>query len=180
MVRYKTNDYSVPVTYGHRDVLIKAYVDRIEIHCGTECIARHVRSYIKEDFLFDPLHYLVLLERKVKALDQAAPLVGWQLPDCFQALRRLLEGRMGTPGKREYVQVLRLMETFALQHVEAAVKQALMLGTIGFDAVKHLLLCHIEQKPHRLDLDVYPYLPRAQVQTTQARDYTALLKKAAA
>ena len=47
LVRYKTNDYSVPVTYGHRDVLIKAYVDRIEIHCGTECIARHVRSYIK-------------------------------------------------------------------------------------------------------------------------------------
>ena len=64
LVRYKTNDYSVPTTYGHREVLIKAYVDRIEIHCGTECIAKHRRSYAKEDFIFDPLHYLALLERE--------------------------------------------------------------------------------------------------------------------
>jgi len=33
-------------------------------------------------------------------------LVGWDLPDVFVTLRRLLEARMGKPGKREYVQVL--------------------------------------------------------------------------
>ena len=27
LVRYRTNDYSVPVAYGHRDVLVKGYVD---------------------------------------------------------------------------------------------------------------------------------------------------------
>ncbi len=178
LVRYKTNDYSVPTTYGHREVLIKAYVDRIEIHCGTECIAKHTRSYAKEDFTFDPLHYLALLERKIKALDQAAPLAGWQLPECFPTLRRSLEGRMGTAGKREYVQVLRLMEVFSLDHAQAAVKQALQLGAISFDAVKHLLLCHIEQKPPRLDLDVYPYLPNAQVRTTQVCTYSSLLNGA--
>ena len=26
LVRYETNDYSVPVEYGHRQVLIKAFV----------------------------------------------------------------------------------------------------------------------------------------------------------
>src|SRR3982075_2790163 len=46
------------------------------------------------------------------ALDQAAPLAGWQLPEEFMTLRRLLEARMGKQGKREFVQVLRLMEGF--------------------------------------------------------------------
>ena len=49
------------------------------------------------------------------------------------------------------------------------------LGAIGFDAVKHLVLCRIERRPPRLDLEVYPYLPRAQVATTLAQAYMALL-----
>ena len=40
------------------------------------------------------LHYLALLEQKTRALDRAAPLVGWQLPDGFLTLRRLLEARL--------------------------------------------------------------------------------------
>ena len=34
LVRYRTNDYSVPVAYGHRDVLVKGYVDQVVISCG--------------------------------------------------------------------------------------------------------------------------------------------------
>ena len=58
LVRYKTNDYSVPVAYGHRDVWIRAYVDRVMVGCGYEVIARHARSYDREDMVFDPVHYL--------------------------------------------------------------------------------------------------------------------------
>ena len=71
LVRYKTNDYSAPVAYGHRDVLVKGYVAEVVISCGAEVIARHPRSYEKDDFVFDPIHYLPLLERKT-----AAPSVG--------------------------------------------------------------------------------------------------------
>ena len=112
LVRYRTNDYSVPVAYGHRDVLVRGYVNEVVISCGSEIIARHRRSYERDDFVFDPLHYLPLLERKTGALDQAAPLAGWELPEEFGVLRRLLESRMGKRGKREFVQVLRLMESF--------------------------------------------------------------------
>ena len=82
---------------------------------------------------------------------------------------------MGKPGKREYVQVLRLLEDFRLDDVAAAVRQAGELGTIGFDAVKHLLLCRIEQRPPRLDLTSYPHLPAAEVTQTSTADYLALL-----
>ena len=175
LVRYRGNDYSVPVAYGHREVLIRGYVDAVVISCGAEVIARHPRSYDKADLVFDPLHYLPLLERKIGALDQAAPLQGWALPEDFATLRRLLEARMGKAGKREYVQVLRLLERFALAEVEAAVRQALELGALGFDAVKHLLLCRIERRPAKLDLEVYPYLPRARVATTSTKSYLSLL-----
>jgi transposase len=176
LVRYRTNDYSVPVAYGHREVLVRGDVDEVVISCAAEVIARHRRSYEREDFIFDPLHYLPLLEQKVGALDQAAPLVGWQLPEPFVQLYRLLQARLGKPGKREYVQVLRLLESFSLKVVHAAVAEALHLGAIGYDAVKHLVLCRIEHKPPRLDLSLYPYLPRAQVATTSPSDYQRLLR----
>ena len=94
-------------------------------------------------------------------------------------LRRLLEARMGKKGKREYVQVLRLLETFEMDYVRDAVRQALNLGAIGYDAVKHLVLCRVEQRPPRLDLDIYPDLPRARVETTKPASYMSLMPGAA-
>jgi transposase len=179
LVRYRNNDYSVPTAYAHHDVLVRGYVHEVVISCGGQVIARHRRSYEREDIVFDPLHYLALLEHKVGALDQAAPLSGWELPDAFATLRRLLEARMGKAGKREYVQVLRLMETFEAEEVHGAVRQALSLGAIGYDAVKHLVLCRIERRPPRLDLDIYPYLPNANVEVTRAGSYMSLLGAAA-
>jgi transposase len=175
LVRYRSNDYSVPTQYGHRQVWVKGYVHQVVIACGSEVIARHERSYEREAVVFDPLHYLALLEQKTRALDQAAPLTGWLLPECFAQLRRLLEARLKKHGSREYVQVLRLMETFALAEVTHAIEDALLLGTISFDAVRHLLLCRIERRPPHLDMDNYPHLPMAQVRTTQAADYMTLL-----
>jgi hypothetical protein len=82
---------------------------------------------------------------------------------------------MGQGGKREYVQVLRLLETFRLEDVHAAVRDALRLGALGFDAVKHLVLCRIEHRPPKLDLTLYPYLPRVAVATTSPKAYLMLL-----
>jgi transposase len=180
LVRYRRNDYSVPTIYGHRDVLVHGYVHDVVISCGAEVIARHPRSYEHEDFVFNPLHYLALIERKINALDQAAPLAGWQLPEAFATLRRLLEARMGKQGKREYVQVLRLMEAFKIEDVTAAVRDAIARGAIGFDAIKHLVLCRIERRPPRLDMTIYPYLPRATVTTTSAKAYLKLCRGEAA
>jgi len=177
LVRYRTNDYSVPVAYGHQDVWIRGHVDEVVIGCGGEIIARHSRSYEREEVIFDPLHYLPLIEQKINALDQAAPLQGWELPEVFTTLRRLMEARMGKQGRRAYVQVLRLLESFDLADLHAAVKQALHLGAISFDAVKHLVLCRAERRPPRLDLDIYPYLPRATVETTSAKAYMRLLDR---
>ncbi len=77
LVRYRLVDYSAPAVHAHKKVTVKGYVDRVVIALGAEIVARHRRSYVRGDVVYDPLHYLSLLERKPGALDQAAPLREW-------------------------------------------------------------------------------------------------------
>jgi hypothetical protein len=174
LVRYRSNDYSVPTAYGFQDIIVKGFVDAVVILCGGRVIARHARSYAAGAFVADPLHYLALIETKPGALDQAAALRGWDLPQAFQHLRHLLEARMGNRGKREFIQVLRLMEAMPKDVVTFAVTEAIRLGAIGFDAVKLIALARIERRPARLDLAAYPHLPKLDVKTTCAADYAVL------
>jgi hypothetical protein len=71
------------------------------------------------------------------------------------------------------------MEVFRADEVAAAVRDAIARGAIGFDAVKHLVLCRIERRPPRLDMTIYPYLPQARVAMTSAKMYLGLLTGAA-
>ena len=87
---------------------------------------------------------------------------------------------MGNRGKREFIQVLRLLEAMSLEVVTAAVSHSIHLGAIGFDAVNLIALARIERRPVRLDLAACPHLPKPVVQTTQAEDYAALMPGIAA
>jgi transposase len=180
LVRYRTNDYSVPTAFGFQDVVVKGFVDEVVISCAGREIARHSRCYGEGVFVSNPLHYLALIEMKPNALDQAAALQGWDLPEVFQHLRHLLEARMGNRGKREFIQVLRLMEALPKDVVTFAVTQAIHLGAPGFDAVKLIALARLEHRPVRLDLSAYPHLPKMEVKTTKAADYSALIAGLAA
>jgi hypothetical protein len=90
LVRFEGNDYSVPVRCAHHPVVVKGYVDRVEIACQGGLAATHKRLWGKEGVSLDPVHYLALLERKPGALDHARPFADWQLPECFGVLRRRL------------------------------------------------------------------------------------------
>jgi hypothetical protein len=87
---------------------------------------------------------------------------------------------MGNRGRREYIQILRLLEVAPMPAVSAAVEEAIRRGVIGFDAVKQLVVARIEGRPPRLDPKAYPYLPSATVRATSAADYAALLSGGAA
>jgi transposase len=180
LVRYRCNDYSVPTADGFQDVLVKGFVDEVVILCGGIEVARHPRCYGTGVFVPDPLHYLALIETKPNALDQAAALQRWDLPETFQHLRHLLEARMGNRGKREFIQVLRLMEAMPKAIVAFAVTEAIRLGAIGFDAVKLIALARLERRPARLDLTAYPHLPKTTVRTTAVADYAVLVPEVVA
>lgn len=175
LLRYRNVDYSVPTAHAHTAVLVKGFVETVVIVAEGAEIARHRRSYDAGDMVCDPRHFLALIERKPGALDQAAPLQGWELPPAFAEMRRLLEARSGRAGKREYIQILRLTEIAPPAVVGAVINDAIRRGVIGFDAVKQLLVARFEGRPARLNPSAYPYLPMATVKTTSAADYAALL-----
>ena len=156
-------------------MLVKGYVHQVVIVCGSEVIARHERSYERESAVYDPLHYLGLLEHKSRALEQAAPLAGWQLPDCFAHLRRLLEARLKKHGGREYIQVLRLLETLRS-------RRSLRRHRRRAADEHHQLRCRAPYRalPHRTQAAAtgpaeLAASSSAQVRTTAAADYMTLL-----
>jgi hypothetical protein len=75
---YETNRYSIPVNRARREVILKAYPFHVDIFDKADLIARHPRSYEKEQDIFDPLHYLPLLEQRPGAFDYVKPLRRWK------------------------------------------------------------------------------------------------------
>ena len=57
---------------------------------------------------------------------------------------------MGNKGKREFIQILRLLEAIPMEIATFAVNEAICIGAIGFDAVKQIALARIERRPARL------------------------------
>jgi len=137
--RFDGNDYSVPTRYAYQSLTATGTIDRVRFSHRGMAVAEHARCWARKQVTFDPLHYLALLERKPGALDHARPLAGWQLPGCFAGLRRRLEAADPRGGTRQYIRVLRLLETHELAAVTAAVERALTLAIADADAVRLLL-----------------------------------------
>jgi transposase len=174
LVRFDTNDYSIPTEYAHHQVTILGTVDTVRIVVGDRVVASHRRGWGREQVFYDPVHYLALLERKPGALDFAAPLEGWELPICFGILRRRLEAEFAGPGTRQFIKVLRLLERADLPELTRAVERALELGTADADAVR-LILEHRREKPVGIfSLDGRPHLALVSVPVPDLGVYVSL------
>jgi transposase len=175
LVRFDTNSYSVPVKYAHRKITVIATVEEVRLIYEDRLIARHRRCWQKEQYIFEPVHYLALLERKPGGFDHARPLENWQLPDAFTLLRRRLESQHGGPGTREFIRVLRLLESFSLAQLKDAVEYALDIDVIDPDSIR-VIVEHRSQTPVELfSLAGRPELACVRVETTDVSAYQSLL-----
>jgi transposase len=126
-VRFDHNRYSVPRACAYQAVTVKGYVERVEVVAGGRVVARHPRSYGRDEQLLDPLHYLAALGRRPAALDHAPVLKNWALPASFTRLREALEKRHGArAGARHYIRVLQLLAEHPLGRVQQAVEKGLL------------------------------------------------------
>jgi transposase len=141
LVRFDTNDYSVPSEYAHHPVVVKGYTERVDVFYRAKLIATHNRLWKKEGVVFNPVHYLAVLEGKPGALDHARPLEDWQLPESFPLLRRRMEAKekFHGEGTREYIKTLRLLEKHSFSRLTRAVKKAVGMEIYTRDAVAQLL-----------------------------------------
>lgn len=175
LVRFMDNDYSVPVRHAHQPVVVKGYVDRVRICRKDEVIAEHPRCWEKEDIVFNPIHYLELLERKPGALDYARPLAQWALPECFEQLRARLEAQDRPGGTREYIRVLRLLEKHPMDRVARAIGKALKLRRCCRDVVAQYLYHDDAFRPPTFSLDGREHLQGVHVAPPDLGGYAALL-----
>lgn len=178
LVSFETNRYSVPVEHAHKRVVLKAFVDKVVIALGDQVIATHARSYGKHQEVFDPLHYLRLLEKRPGAFAHAKPLRRWEWAPVLDHYHDKLkahvpEGR----GTREFIRVLGLHKEFSAEQVETAVKLALEYRAYGYDALKNLLiqLSTPAESPRPLDLTGREHLAVAAVGDFKPGQYDALL-----
>ena len=90
LVRFDYNKYSVHAKAAGRPVDVHAYADRIVIRQDGKVVGEHVRRFGREQTVYDPWHYLPVLERKPGALRNGAPFKDWALPPAIEQVRRRL------------------------------------------------------------------------------------------
>ena len=154
-----------------------ATVDEVRLVFGDRLVAVHRRCWQKDQFfyLYQPIQYLGLLERKPGGFGFAKPVEQWQLPECFGILRRRLEASDPKHGTRSYIRVLRLLERYSRSQLADAVEYALDIGVNDPDSVC-VILEHRQEKPAELfSLDGRPQLKTFNVETTNVSAYAALL-----
>jgi len=140
MVTFQTNRYSVPVEGDANSLLLRAFVDRVEITDGIRVVAVHERCYGREQDILDVFHYLPLLKQRPGAFDHAKPLKMWNRPAVLDRyLARLRERLSYRAATMEFLHVMELCVTHSLDEVAAAVERAMTLGSPGAGTVAYLL-----------------------------------------
>jgi transposase len=175
--RFDCNDYSVPTTFAYQSLTAAGTIERVRFSQRGNVVAEHARCWDKGQVRFEPRHYLALLERKPGALDHARPLAEWSLPEVFAAMRRRLEEKDPREGTRQYIRVLRLLETHELPAVTAAVERALGLAVIDADGVRLLLQCALEQPAAAFDLTGRPQLLSVCLPPPDLAAYSSLISR---
>jgi len=181
-VVFQTNRYSVPADQAYRNLVLKAYPFRIDVLHLDRVIARHPRCYDREQDVFDPLHYLPLLEQRPGAFEHAKPIRRWRegWPPIYERLLTRLrsqwpEGR----GIREFIRILKLHRDHPPDVIEQAIRLALDYGCAHGDGIEHCLhqLLHPELPPPTLDLTSRPQLSEVGHQAPDLQRYDQLLQQ---
>jgi hypothetical protein len=160
--------------YAYRDVTVKGYTDRVEICRLHEVIAVHPRCWGKQQQVFNPLHYLPLLERKPHSLPFARPFEALTLPRCFEVLRSRMESELDR-GTREYIGVLRLLESHSVQQLTVAVEKALRHRVHTKEGVAQFLPDGPPWRETTFQLAGRDQLRLVKVSKGDIREYAALL-----
>jgi transposase len=137
LVRVDNNKYSVAARAVGRPVEIQSYADRIVIRQNGAIVGEHVRSFGRNQTIYDPWHYVPVLARKPGALRNGAPFKDWLLPASLERVRRRLKG--SDDGDRQMVKILSAVLSDGLAAVEAACAEALAGGVHSADVVLNIL-----------------------------------------
>ncbi len=177
-----TNRYSVPADKAQAKLVAKIYPFAVKIYRldDKKPIAHHPRCYGHKQDVFDPLHYLPLLQQRPGAFAHAKPIRRWreQWPPIYeQLLARLQQQWPEGQGLRQFIRVLKLHQHHPSDLIEQAVEQALAYNCAHADGVELCLhqLQQAEPSFASLDLSDHPKLGQIRDQALDLERYDQLL-----
>jgi len=135
MIQFENCRYSVPREYVGQSVIIKAFIENLEIVSADKIIATHSRLYQAKEESLKVEHYLDLLEQRPGAVANAR--VFSHLEEVYQIFRKLCLQQV-PPTPKEFVKVLKLHEKFSQATVKMALKEAIACNIVRADAVNHI------------------------------------------
>jgi transposase len=145
LVRYDRNHYSVDSKLAGKTATIRASAERIEVISNGKLVASHPRQFGRDNVVYDPWHYLSVLERKPGALRNGAPFKNWELPPGLATVRSRLAGYQG--GDREFVDILLAVKRHGMELVESMCKKALSEGAVRSEIILNMIGRHCDPLP---------------------------------
>jgi transposase len=138
LITFDRNRYSVDCRYAYRAVTVRAYANRIVATAADgKVIAEHERHFGRDKVIYNPWHYVPLLERKPGALRNGAPFKDWDLPKSLQTIRGYLMKRKG--GDKQCVALLLAIQDHGLEAVTVACELAISDNVMSSDYILNLL-----------------------------------------
>lgn len=145
LISYDRNHYSVSSKVVGQSATVRATADMIQIVKNGEIVGEHLRQFGRGKTIYNPWHYLGLLERKPGALRDGAPFKEWDLPNGIKQVQRRLLARPG--GDREFVEILIAARDYGLEITDEACREALSHGTVRSEVVLNLITRELDAPP---------------------------------
>jgi len=137
LIRFDRNHYSVHSKAAGKTAVVRATASLIQIIRDGEVIGEHIRQFGRDKTLYDPWHYLPVLERKPGALRDGAPFKNWDLPPSIKRIQKQLLAKTG--GDREVVKILDAARIYGIEIAERACSRALKENTVRSEVVLNLI-----------------------------------------
>ncbi|MBT0652543.1 IS21 family transposase [Geomobilimonas luticola] len=151
LISFDRNRYSVNAMAVGKSVEVRAYADRIIVVMNGTVVGIHRRHLGRDKVIYDPWHYLAVLEQKPGALRNGAPFKEWNLPEAMKEVRTFLEAR--SDGDRQFVSILSVVKRYGIEDVADACAKALSDKTISSDVILSILSRqHDEPQPAQVTL----------------------------
>ncbi len=133
-----TNHYSVPAEYAGANLTLKAYPDRLCIYSAEKLIARHNRSYDRNQDIEDPDHPKELLAQRKKAKDRKILMRFLTLsPKASDYYRELESRRMNV--NHHLRQIVALSEIYSTNAVARAIEDAFTFNAFSCEYIANIL-----------------------------------------
>lgn len=147
-VRLNGVKYSVPPDYVGLAVTLKISPFHVDIYYEGNLLYHHKKALRQSDHQYIPEHYLKILERKPRAIKNAAPIKKGVLPHELSEFMRLCKQR---DKNYQLVDILLLGKRIDSDTLLWAVKQANLTGTPTYDLVCFYLDIQAQNSADRID-----------------------------